>query len=168
MWFPGASAVSMEVMSETHCGPVTQYGGIHVGPHRLRWWLVAWQHEAIAWTNMDLSTLGSSGIHLRILSSEDLECQLVNRIEKDIFEIASRSPRDQWVEIMGTWPQQNHKWRSVFLGHKRKVGEFYLTGSIEVCHHDSHSAVSFEKLVNLTTSALPRMKSTWNFCKGLW
>ena len=33
-----------------HWGLVTPYGGIDLGQHWLRLWLVAWQHQAIAWT----------------------------------------------------------------------------------------------------------------------
>ena len=31
-------------------------------------WLVAWWHQAIIWTNVDLSSVRSSGIHLREIS----------------------------------------------------------------------------------------------------
>ena len=36
-------------------------------------WLVAWRHQAITWTSVDLSTLRSNGIHPRALSWEDLK-----------------------------------------------------------------------------------------------
>ena len=49
----------------THCGLVTPYGDIDPGQHWLRWWLVAWRHQAITWTNVDLSSIRSSDIHLR-------------------------------------------------------------------------------------------------------
>ena len=49
----------------THCGLVTPYGDINLGQHWLRQWLVAWWHQAITWTNIDLSSVRSSGIHLR-------------------------------------------------------------------------------------------------------
>ena len=39
-----------------HCGLVTTYGMIDLCYLWLRWWLVAWQHQAIAWTNVDLSS----------------------------------------------------------------------------------------------------------------
>ena len=33
----------------------------------LGWWLVAWWHEAISWTNIGLPSLRSSGIHSRAM-----------------------------------------------------------------------------------------------------
>ena len=39
----------------THCGLMTQYGDRDLGQRWLRYWLVAWQHQAITWTNVDLS-----------------------------------------------------------------------------------------------------------------
>ena len=38
----------------THCALMTPYGDIDLGQHWLRQWLVAWWHQAIAWTNVDL------------------------------------------------------------------------------------------------------------------
>ena len=46
----------------THWGLVTSYGDRDLGQHWLRWWLVAWRHQAITWTNMDLSSAKSSDI----------------------------------------------------------------------------------------------------------
>ena len=40
-----------------HCGQVMAYGNIHLGQHWLRLWLVAWWHQAITWTNVDVSSL---------------------------------------------------------------------------------------------------------------
>ena len=45
--------------------------------HRRSWSLVqvmaCWRHQAITWTNVDLSSVRSCGIHLRTLSKEDLK-----------------------------------------------------------------------------------------------
>ena len=38
-----------------HCGLVMPYGDINLGRHWYRWWLVAWWHQAITWSNVDLS-----------------------------------------------------------------------------------------------------------------
>ena len=57
----------LEMWFLTHCGLVTPYGTINVGQHWLSWWLIAWQHQAITWTNVDLSSVGSSGIHMRAI-----------------------------------------------------------------------------------------------------
>ena len=52
----------------THWGLVTPFGDIDPGQHWLRQWLVALQHQAITWANVDLSSVRSSGIHLRAIS----------------------------------------------------------------------------------------------------
>ena len=54
----------------TPCGLVTPYGDINLGQHWLRQWLVAWRHQAITWTSVDLSSVRSSGIHLRAILQE--------------------------------------------------------------------------------------------------
>ena len=52
----------------THWGLMTPYGGRDLGQHWLGWWLVAWRHLAITWTNVDLFSIRSSDMHLRALS----------------------------------------------------------------------------------------------------
>ena len=51
----------------THWGLVTPYGNTDLGQHWLRYWLVAWWQQAITWTNVDLSSIRSSVIHLRAI-----------------------------------------------------------------------------------------------------
>ena len=43
---------------------------VNLGQHKLRSWLVAWWHQAITWTNVDLSSVRSSGIHLSAILQE--------------------------------------------------------------------------------------------------
>ena len=38
----------------THYGLVTQCGLLNLGKHWFEWWLVAWWHQAITWSNDDL------------------------------------------------------------------------------------------------------------------
>ena len=54
----------------THWGLVTPYGDRDLGQHRIRYWLVAWRHQAITWTNVDLSSVRPSDIHLRASPQE--------------------------------------------------------------------------------------------------
>ena len=54
----------------THCGLVTPYGGISPSQHWLRWWPGAWRHQAITWTNVDLSLVKFGGIQLRVMISQ--------------------------------------------------------------------------------------------------
>ena len=48
----------------THWGLVTPFGDRDLGHHWLRWWLVAWRHQAATWTNVDLSSVWSSDIYV--------------------------------------------------------------------------------------------------------
>ena len=38
--------------------------------HWIWWWLVAWQHQAITWTNVHCSSVKSSDINIRAISQE--------------------------------------------------------------------------------------------------
>ena len=49
---------------------MTPYGHVDLGQHWFRYWLVAWRHQAITWTNVDLSSVRSCGIHVRTISQE--------------------------------------------------------------------------------------------------
>ena len=50
----------------------SSYGDIDLGQHCFSWWLVAWRHQAITWTNVDFdfSSLRNSDIHLMAVSQE--------------------------------------------------------------------------------------------------
>ena len=62
----------------THCGLVTPYGNMELGQYWLRQRLVAWRHQAITWTNVDLSLVSSHGIHFKTLSLDDVKI-LINK-----------------------------------------------------------------------------------------
>ena len=49
---------------------VLPYDDIYLSQHGLRLGLVAWQHHANTWTNVDLSLMRFSGIHLRAISQQ--------------------------------------------------------------------------------------------------
>ena len=44
----------------THCGLETPYGNIDLAQNWLKYWLVAWRHQAIARTNVNLSSVTTS------------------------------------------------------------------------------------------------------------
>ena len=76
----------------THCGLVTQHGVMDLGQHWLRYWLVAWWHQAITWTNVDLSSVAFiwGQFHKRYLSHQLLELAWLSKIK-------FKSPKGQWV-----------------------------------------------------------------------
>ena len=55
------------MQSQLTCGLVMLYAGIELCKHWLRYCLVAWWHQAITWSNVDLSKM-LCGIHLRAIS----------------------------------------------------------------------------------------------------
>ena len=55
----------------TQFGLVMSYGDTNLGQHWFRQWLVACWHQAITWTNADLSKV-FCGLHLRAISQEVL------------------------------------------------------------------------------------------------
>ena len=60
---------------------------------------VAWWHQAINWTNVDLSSARSCGIqYIIIRRSKDTNQRY--KTENCILKIASRFPRDQWVDAV--------------------------------------------------------------------
>ena len=54
----------------THFRMETRYGDIVPGQHWFRQWLGGWRHQAITWTNVDLSSVKSSDIHIKEISQE--------------------------------------------------------------------------------------------------
>ena len=54
-------------------GLMTPYGDRYRGQHWLRLWLVAWRHQAITWTNVDVPSVKSIGIHLSTILPEILQ-----------------------------------------------------------------------------------------------
>ena len=68
-----------------------------LGQHWFRQWLVA-RHQAITWTNVDLSSVKSCGIHLRAVYWGMLKIpNLKYEFEIYWFNITATSPWDQWV-----------------------------------------------------------------------
>ena len=60
----------LAVYRSTHCGLATPCGGRDPGQHWFRYWFVAWQHQAITWTDVDLSSPRSRDVDLRAISLE--------------------------------------------------------------------------------------------------
>ena len=73
----------------THCGLMMPYGNIGLAQHWLRKWPLAWQHQAITWTSVDLSSEVSSPIHIRSISQE----VLMKLIHNMCFEITLLKPQ---------------------------------------------------------------------------
>ena len=85
-----------ECMTLTHCGLVTPYGNRDLGQHWLWYWLIAWRHQAITWTNVDLSS-SSKDIHLEEISWEMSQPSIAKKNFNHLTKTLLKSPRGQWV-----------------------------------------------------------------------
>ena len=97
--------------SLTHCGLATPYGDIDLGHHWPRQWLVAWRHQAITWTNVDLSLVKSCGIHLRAVSHEmlkistlDVSLKIINLRLHPHLQVANELNWLLWFQVRKIWP----------------------------------------------------------------
>ena len=111
----------------THCGLVTLYGDMELGQHWLRKWLVAWRHQAITWTNVDLSLVRSINIHLRAISPEIPQLSITRITLKTTYpKFYSNSPGanelSTYLEmcfpqfVVNSWFQTNLEWILRVLG----------------------------------------------------
>ena len=78
---------------------IRPYGCIDLGQHWLRWWLRAWQHQTITWTSVDLSSVRSNDINLRVISLEIPQPPVTKiTLKNDLSKIDLKSHRGQWVK----------------------------------------------------------------------
>ena len=56
--------------ASTHCGPVTSCGDIYFGTTSVQVMASCWRRQVITLTNVDVSSIMSSGIHLRLILEE--------------------------------------------------------------------------------------------------
>ena len=82
----------------THWGLVTPYGDVDLGQHWLRYWLVAWRHQAITWTNVDRIPATSSpslAWHWIVISDRLLSEPLLAFFS---FETYRTSSSEIWIQ----------------------------------------------------------------------
>ena len=61
---------------KTHCGLVTPNGDKDLDQHWLRQWLAAWRHQAITWTNADVSSMEFCSIPQTTILQEALKSSI--------------------------------------------------------------------------------------------
>ena len=59
---------------------VTPYDKKELVQHWVRWWLLAWQHQVIAWTNVDLSS---------VRSIDNCQCNFIQSSQELIKSVAT-------------------------------------------------------------------------------
>ena len=119
---PQRNATWNKENSLTHCGLVMLYGDLD--QYWLRWWLDAWWHQAITWTNADFSSVRFCDIHLRAISQQGPELlfgtmSLLYFYPFYTFEITTSSPRGQWVDFFLFHTEQ-------FQWHKKELWKLKL------------------------------------------
>ena len=82
----------------TQCGLMTPYGDINLSQLWLRQWLVAWQHQAITWTNVDLLSVRSNDNHLRAISQVIPEPLIMKTSLKLTYLRHPSNTRGRWVK----------------------------------------------------------------------
>ena len=85
----------------SHCGLVTPYGNIDLGQHWPRQWLHAWRHQAITCTNVDLSSVKSSDLHIRSISLEMHQPSITKiRLKITYLKLHSNFPGANGLKIL--------------------------------------------------------------------
>ena len=84
-----------------YCGLEMPYGDTDLSQHWLWWWLGAWWHQAITWTNIVSSTKLFCGIHLRAISQIALMKSIHNNICSEITVLKLlHISRGEWVAFL--------------------------------------------------------------------
>ena len=112
--------------------------------------ILAWRHEDITWTSVELSSSVLCGIHLKGNSPEGKFTRSANEINPYhvlgdyTFEIATQSPRGQWVNITITKQSKRnlclylilHLWVGVWR--RDEVGQFCVMAVFNRDHACAH------------------------------
>ena len=113
IWAPGGSYDARGISSIEKiqpppcvCGLVTPYGVRDLDQHWFRLWLLVWWNQAIIWTNVDLPSMRSSGIHSVCLTVQDISTQ--------VFEIYTFETIESSMKLSRIINEifKNHLWNS--------------------------------------------------------
>ena len=136
-------------------------------------WLVAWQHQAITWTKVDLPSVRSIGIHLSTISQEILQPS-VTKISWKISFLKSLWILPEANELSNKFAQLTRSWgrfkntyellnlRALKFSHLNKIHIFQCMGKI-FCVEFQRYPLKFH--TKYLTHTLKNMifKQHWNF-----
>ena len=106
----------------TYCGLVTPYGDLEMGQHCLRKWLVAWRHQAITWTNVDLCLVRSKDISVRTILQNIPQLSIIKiSLQITYMNFSFKYPRGQWFNLTLHYLNRKLSQESYFL-----LYQFYL------------------------------------------
>ena len=72
---------------------------------------IAWRHQAITWTNVDLSSKMFCGIHLKAISQEEL-MSLIHHIT--LLKLHCHIPRRQWIKEWITHVRSGGRFKNTY------------------------------------------------------
>ena len=101
-------------MTLIHRGLVIPNGNTDLGQRWIRQWLAAWRHQAITWTNVDLSSMEFCGIRLRSISQEILKIST--------YKMSS------WNALVKLFPHSNESIGNVLIN-KTHLGNSFVRSS---------------------------------------
>ena len=116
---------------------MTPYGDRKLGQHWIRLWFVAWRHQAITWTNVDLSSVRSK-VNFTAGTAAINHC---NWLEKYSFKISLKYPRPPWVKVSKIWVYLDSNidpWSFVYQGSFCILYNIQFTRIFASCHIGSH------------------------------
>ena len=141
------------------CGLMTPYGSIDLGQHWLRKWHVAWRHQTITWTNVDLASVRSSDIHLRAISRELLQLSIIFKTVYVKFHLnCSMSSALHWRWLYASKYCQDSGMEFMYLGNG-----FYGNTYSWLCI--SASALTRRNINWISARLFSHRKSNWFTCQ---
>ena len=81
----------------TPYGIVTPYGIMDYCQSGFKQWPVAWHHQAIIWSNVDFSSVGSCNVHMKVI---ELECSWKESLQHIWKWYYNSTHSGQWVKII--------------------------------------------------------------------
>ena len=97
LWYTWGQNVPLQNLASKN----PAYGHWYLSQHWLRYWLVAWWHQAITWTNVGLPILGFYGIQPRTILYKLLKNQIQEMsLEITLLELHPHRPGFNGLNIM--------------------------------------------------------------------
>ena len=142
----------------TYCGPLTSYGVGDLGLHSVMWWLIAWRHQGVTWTIIDLYIYQRDFWH-SFLGNIYLNIQAINTqivFKTYTFEITATYAR--WNELFGHSHRQ-YKNQSSELFICRQWNSCTLISDVEFARFMEAVDIKLTKLVNVNDRVIWRIEN---------
>ena len=126
----------------SHCGLVMPYGDIDLGQHWLRYWLAVWRHQAITWTNVDLSSVKFCANHVRSNKKVLMYSICKMSLEHTLVKLLPDLPGINELTLLMLKLEHSGRIRSIFLNHCKhshtwELFIFFKLRGIKYAHNGS-------------------------------